>query len=256
MEQYVILKGRANGIDVLLNEDAEFPQIKSSLRGKVINAKDFFEGASTNVAFKGRRLTDGEERELLDIILAETALGVDFLEGEGYKKTHAKPKPKAKAKAKPAPKPASKPVPKPESVPEPVAAVPVTEKAVEPAPSHNQHVEQNTIFYRHGLRSGQSIRFPGSVVVTGDVNPGSEIVAHGNVIVLGALKGMVHAGAAGDESCFVSALSMQPIQLRIAGVITYIAPPAKEARKQDKQERKPSVAYIQDGQVYIASMTD
>jgi septum site-determining protein MinC len=90
-------------------------------------------------------------------------------------------------------------------------------------------------------------------MVMGDVNPGSEIVAHGNVIVLGSIKGMVHAGAAGDDTCFVSAFHMQPTQLRIANVITYIPANEKEARKKRK-EIKPEWAFIKEGQVFISAL--
>lgn len=65
------------------------------------------------------------------------------------------------------------------------------------------------------LRSGASMRFDGDVVVMGDVNPGAQVTATGNITVLGSLKGIAHAGAHGDASCFVMALKLQPIQIRI-----------------------------------------
>lgn len=77
------------------------------------------------------------------------------------------------------------------------------------------------------LRSGSSIHFDGDVIVFGDVNPGAQIVAGGNVVVLGSLKGEVHAGAAGDENAFVFALSNNPTLLRIARHIAKnTAPPS------------------------------
>ena len=73
---------------------------------------------------------------------------------------------------------------------------------------------------RRTLRSGRTVRSQGHVVVFGDVNPGAEIIAAGDVIVWGRLRGNVHAGANGDESAFVCALDMTPTQLRIAGYIS------------------------------------
>jgi septum site-determining protein MinC len=95
------------------------------------------------------------------------------------------------------------------------------------------------------LRSGQSIRHAGHVVVIGDVNPGAEIVAGGHVVVWGALRGIVHAGApdwGGDETALICALDMSPTQLRIAGHIT---------RAPDERRRKtmPEVAAVRDGQI-------
>lgn len=103
----------------------------------------------------------------------------------------------------------------------------------------------HTLLVRRTIRSGQRIFYPGNVVVMGDVNPGGEVVAGGHVIVMGALKGMVHAGAEGDESAVVIAFDLQPTQLRIAG---YIARPPD---KGDKPLRKPEIARIQDGAVII-----
>ena len=89
------------------------------------------------------------------------------------------------------------------------------------------------------LRSGGRIDYPGNVVVMGDVNSGAEIVAGGSVIVWGRLRGVVHAGAEGDENAVVCALDLAPTQLRIAGEI------AVSPKKQGKSQ--PEVARLQDG---------
>ncbi len=91
------------------------------------------------------------------------------------------------------------------------------------------------------LRSGGRILFEGNVIVLGDVNPGAEIVASGSVIVWGRLRGVVHAGADGDEKAVVCALEMVPTQLRIAGEI------AVSPKKQGKSQ--PEVACLKDGQL-------
>ncbi len=69
------------------------------------------------------------------------------------------------------------------------------------------------------VRSGQVIRHAGTVVVIGDVNPGAEVIAEGDVIVWGKLRGVVHAGASGNENAIVGALVLTPTQLRIGGYI-------------------------------------
>lgn len=80
--------------------------------------------------------------------------------------------------------------------------------------------DENTILIRRTLRSGQKFYFDGNVVVLGDVNPGAEVVATGNVIIMGQMRGVVHAGAEGDESAMVMAFRLLPTQLRIANHIT------------------------------------
>jgi septum site-determining protein MinC len=100
------------------------------------------------------------------------------------------------------------------------------------------------VMIRRTLRSGRTIHSQGHVVVFGDVNPGAEIIAAGDVIVWGRLRGNVHAGANGDTSAIVCALDMIPTQLRIAGFIT-VSPPDK------RRKPKPEIALIRDDQIVV-----
>lgn len=80
--------------------------------------------------------------------------------------------------------------------------------------------EATAMFVNKTLRSGTRIEFDGHVVVVGDVNPGAEVVAGGNVIVWGRVRGMVHAGANGNRSAYICALDLSPTQLRIADEVS------------------------------------
>lgn len=95
------------------------------------------------------------------------------------------------------------------------------------------------------LRSGQTVRHPGHVVVLGDVNPGAEIIAGGNVVVWGRMRGVVHAGAAGNEQAIVCALELAPTQLRIAGHIS-VSPTRKG-------QVRPEMAQVREGQLVAQS---
>jgi len=235
-KQTITIKSQGDSINIILDADADFKTITDNLRKKVSDAKQFFEGATANVAFKGRKLTKSEERHLLDIITTETTMSVTLVDGDVLQPA---PPPLRAIK-----KSVSKPEPVLESIPEP--------KIVATAPPNINYIEHNTAYYHGGLRSGQSIKFNGSVVVIGDVNPGSEVVADGNVIVLGGLRGMAHAGASGDDTCFVSALTMQPTQLRIADLITHV--PASTLPRGKKEPHKASVAYVKDRKVFIGTL--
>ena len=79
--------------------------------------------------------------------------------------------------------------------------------------------QEATRIVRGTLRSGQAVNFKGHVVVLGDVNPGAEVVASGDIIVLGACRGVCHAGSEGDSKSSVLALRLEPTQLRIADFI-------------------------------------
>lgn len=100
-----------------------------------------------------------------------------------------------------------------EKPPEPEPAA-----ATAPAPAESLTVEP-TLMLRRTMRSGQTVRYGGNVVVMGDVNPGASIEADGDVIVLGSLRGQAHAGATGREGSIVMAMGMHPTQLRIGDLI-------------------------------------
>ncbi|MBV6452118.1 MAG: septum site-determining protein MinC [Anaerolineales bacterium] len=88
--------------------------------------------------------------------------------------------------------------------------------------------EETALFLNRTLRSGTRIEFPGHVVVLGDVNPGAEIIAEGNIVIWGRLRGMVHAGSGGDTSAVVCALDLSPTQLRIADEVATTIRPSEE----------------------------
>lgn len=77
----------------------------------------------------------------------------------------------------------------------------------------------NTKFYKGSLRSGNKIEFEGSIVIIGDVNAGSEVIAGENIAVVGVLRGLAHAGAQGNKSAIISANEISSPQIRIADKI-------------------------------------
>ena len=86
-----------------------------------------------------------------------------------------------------------------------------------------------TTFHKGSLRSGQKIEFEGSLVIIGDVNPGAQVIAGENIIVLGQLRGLAHAGAKGNRDAVIEAVEIDSLQLRIADVV-------KEIEKDDEAE--------------------
>lgn len=102
---------------------------------------------------------------------------------------------------------------------------------------------ENAIFVHRTLRSGFKVSHHGHVIVLGDVNPGAEVIAGGSILIWGRLRGVVHAGADGDDSAVVCALEMQPTQLRIAGLLS--TPPKVSRFLRGKTE--PEMARIENG---------
>lgn len=76
-----------------------------------------------------------------------------------------------------------------------------------------------TKFIQNSLRSGHREEYPGSIVICGDVNFGAEIIAGGNIMILGALRGVAHAGANGNTMAMISANNIDVTQIRIANLV-------------------------------------
>jgi len=107
--------------------------------------------------------------------------------------------------------------------------------------NHATDLAEDAILVHKTLRSGTRIQYQGHVIVIGDVNPGAEIFAGGNIVVWGKLRGTVHAGAQGNKDSVVCALDLSPTQLRIADKIS-IAP-------KRKSKPKPEIAKLVDNRV-------
>ncbi|GGQ99942.1 septum site-determining protein MinC [Deinococcus ruber] len=147
---------------------------------------------------------------------------------------------------------ASAPVPSPgaPSLTDVPAAPPPMQRSEAP-PSLDS---SQTVVVHHGLRAGFRGEYRGSVVVLGDVNPGAELVAGGDIIVLGALRGMVHAGAEGRTDAIVYARPIASAQIRIAGAVARSAEDnVLESMKRMQEKAEAELARLQNGVIQIES---
>lgn len=86
--------------------------------------------------------------------------------------------------------------------------------------TYNRDVEiSESKIHRGSLRSGQRLEYEGTLIVLGDVNDGAEVIAGDNVVVVGNLRGLAHAGAKGNKQAIVAAHRIATHQLRIANII-------------------------------------
>jgi septum site-determining protein MinC len=121
-------------------------------------------------------------------------------------------------------------------------------KSPRPAPAlHLVEAAPGTLYHAATLRGGQVLHHQGNIVVVGDVNPGAELIATGDIVVFGRLGGIAHAGAGGDEAARIYALDLAATQLRIA---TFIA--AEQDAK--TRARVPEAALARDGRILIVSL--
>lgn len=197
MNNSVVIKGNKYGIIVVMNPDIPFEELKDLIKEKFTESSKFFGNAKMAISFEGRKLTNEEQKEILDIISANTEMHIvcvmenDPDTEENFRKT-------------------------------------LDQKLLELSNNTGQ-------FYKGILRSGASLEFETSVIIIGDVNRGARVVSKGNIIVLGSLKGIAYAGATGNPNAFVVALDMNPTQIRIGDIIAR-APdhPVKEEVKEAK----------------------
>ncbi|MEC9490318.1 MAG: septum site-determining protein MinC [Halanaerobiales bacterium] len=103
----------------------------------------------------------------------------------------------------------------------------------------------DAVIINRTLRSGQRVKHQANVVIVGDVNPGAEVIAGGDIIVFGRLRGVVHAGAGGSKDSQVAALQLDPTQLRIASLI------ARSPDDSDSSKLQAERAYIENDQIVV-----
>lgn len=218
--QPVIIKSNKYGLLVLLDETLEYEKLKREVAEKFSASAKFFKDAQMAICFQGRTLSQAEELELVHVIEENCQIQVVCLVDED----------------------------------------PGREKAMKDAVDRSrEQVDlmnlQDGRFYKGTLRSGQVLESETSIIILGDVNPGARVISKGNVVILGSLKGNVYVGAGGGMSCFVAALAMDPMQIRIGDVIARCSDSAQTPGKRKKAEDTPKIAYVEDGNIYIEPIT-
>ncbi|WP_022671361.1 septum site-determining protein MinC [Hippea alviniae] len=113
----------------------------------------------------------------------------------------------------------------------------------------NETSEKEVSTFKGNLRSGQSIKANGDLVIAGNVNSNSYIYATGNIFVLGKLYGVPHAGYGGDNDAIIFAFDLNPPQIRIGDYIT--RSPEENVLLKKRKNVVPEVAHVEDGAIVI-----
>ena len=222
---YIAIKGTRSGLLLTLEPETPFTELLNALADRLAEAPTFFRGASLTVDTSRRSLRT-TERIQLEKLLEHYQMSVASLENERA----TEPRRVAKTITLPLEDTPPQNIPSEMS---PVQSI-----------TRDMRASDDTLFLRRTVRSGQAIHHHSNVVVLGDVNPGAEIVAGGDIIVWGVLRGMVHAGYPENDNAVVCSLSLSPVQLRIAHLLS--RPPEGV----DVQPR-PEFAAIRHGQIVV-----
>jgi len=189
MRENVIFKGGKGGLELVINEAADFTAILAQLKEKLEAAAYFFTGSTGVKVASGHCSLTNEERSQLIRLLAGYGLALDD---------------QATMFSLPS---------------EQLSGNDAGQDSDIPVVYRQEPEGGQTLIVSRTLRGGQRIVYHGSVVIIGDVNPGAEIIAGGNITVQGACRGLAHAGANGNHQATITADKLVAGQLRIAGII-------------------------------------
>lgn len=117
------------------------------------------------------------------------------------------------------------------------------------AMENHEFIDHSALYLKTNLRSGQAVQHRGDVVVFGDVNPSAEIIASGDIVVWGTLRGIAHAGAEGNSKAMIAALNFNCGQLRISDKYTVINPTTNSRKK--TTNCSPQIAKIVDNEIRV-----
>lgn len=212
----VIIKSNRYGLVVRLDAEMPFPALLEAVAVKFKDSANFFKDATMAVSFQGRALTGEEEQALVDAITENTRIRIVCIVDE-----------------------------RPEEEAYYLQAMRLTVENMEKQ-------ENNGDFYRGNIATGETLETQKSVVILGDVQPGANVTAKGNVVILGSCRGNVYAGAGGDRSCFVAALIMKPIQIRIADKMARSA----ITKRTDNMvyALDPKIAFVKEDHIYVKNL--
>lgn len=189
MREDIVLKGGKGGLELVINESADFTAILEQLKEKLESAAHFFTGSTGVKVVADSKLFTSDERQQLTSLLDEYGLDLND---------------QLTALSRPS---------------DPLAERPGAQVADIPTEYRQEPEGGQTLIVTKMLRGGRKVVFNGSVVVMGDVNPGAEIIAGGNITVQGTCRGLAHAGVNGDQTATITADKLIAGQLRIAGLI-------------------------------------
>ena len=207
----VIIKCNKYGLIVILDENLPFEELIKDVEDKFKESAKFFKNAKMAMTIRGRSLTQAEDKQVVETIVDSCGLHILCIIDEDRK--------------------------------EELLFHQAVDKAME------EKDAEDGWFYRGTLRSGQVLESEHSIVIIGDVNPGANVTSKGNIVVLGSLRGIAYAGATGDRNCFVAALVMKPIQVKIADKMARSA----ITKRVDDAEYKldPKIAYVKEDHIYV-----
>ena len=214
MNQPVVIKASPSGLILYLDPELPFPDLLNAVTRRFTESAAFFKNARVSLTIRGRKVSAEEERQLVDAIISHARLQIICLMDEDP--DHE------------------------EFYKEAVSRVLV------------RGAKEHATLRYGSLHAGETMEETESVVIFGDVPPSAKVNAQGNIIILGNCMGSVHAGAGGDETCFVAALSLKPHEVRIGA--RGARSPFTKITMEEQWVSEPRIAYLKDEQIQLDAL--
>ena len=216
MKDAVLIKSFQSGITLHMNAEAEFGEVLDELAFKFSEARAFFKNASMALSIEGREVSEAEELMILDTIKKNSNVNIICVVGHD-EETNQK-----------------------------------FIKALQHMENYLSNGDEGQ-FFKGSLKNKEILETENSIVILGDVYPGSAIVSTKNIIVLGGLYGEAYAGGNGDKNAYIVALEMEPERLKI-GDFKY-----KHNNKKTKwgirPKVQPKIAYVKNKSIVMEPLT-
>ncbi len=217
MKNSVIIKSFPNGIVLHLDSQMDFKELLWEVSVKFKESSSFFGDAKMALSIKGRHLTDEEEIQILNAISENSGIHILCIVSDDEEMDRQF-----------------------------VKAISQTDFS---GGGGNGSEGQ---FYKGTLKNGQVLETESSIVILGDIYPGSAIISAKDIIVLGGLYGEAYAGGNGNSGHYVAALEMSPEKLKI-GDFKYNS--KEKAKWSIKPKVQPKIAYVKNDKVVMDSLT-
>lgn len=214
MKDNIIIKKFPNGISLHLNPEISFEELLEEIAHKFSQSRPFFRDAKMALSLEGRVFSEEEERQIINTIHANSDIEILCIIGKNE----------------------------------------ITEKNFVKAIQKvgYQRPENYGHFYRGTLKNNQKMEVDSSIVILGDVYPGSCVMATKDIIILGGLFGEAYAGVGSEDSHFIVALEMSPEKLKI-GDFRYKT--NEKSRWGIKPKVQPKIAYVKEKHIVTEPIT-
>ncbi len=245
-----VIKGNKDGLVVLLDGYQPVQPHLQGIKDRIGSAENFFKNAKASLQIKNQPLDEEEVKAVRDLLKEWniTVEKVSYLdegksEGEVNEKEQVKKSGDSEKETDLLAQEIHQMLDYEKTIQRDVKRTQGREK------KRKQPKDLETSLLRKTLRSGQHVKYDGNVVVMGDVNPGAEVTAAGDILVFGSFRGVGHAGASGSEQAVVAALRLLPTQLRIANYIS------RAPDERSEKPNRPEMALIKNGRIEIETFS-